>query len=219
MLARVIESNYADAAAGDVRRSTVALGTDYEAAGWGLSATVREETSSASTGSGLGARVVVHGAYSGWSASLFADAQQQAMTVELAVLGPPDLPRDITDLGLAAASPASALRLMRDRTVLVMQHGLAVGELRLDPFRVLGGLDLKWRDPGSRRTEMGVRLAMDELNGLSGTRRALLGNLYASLRVFGDTDLTASYANWSLQQDLSDDDNRSLFRLSVRAPL
>ena len=63
----------------------------------------------------------------------------------------------------------------------------------------------------------GLLLAMDDLQGPTGARRGVLGQVQMSWRLLGETDVTASYANWSLQSEPLRDDSRSLFHLSLRS--
>jgi hypothetical protein len=201
------------------RRGTVSLGTSYEARGVGLSATYRNEENSAAELRGHGGRVALHGTSGGWRASLYADAQQQVTNHELDVQGGADLPRALTDLGMVAARPEEVIRVLREHCALFVQHGVTVGALRLNALRVQGGLDLAWRESGARRLELGIRMARDEVEANGGGRRAFLGRLYTSWRAFGDTDLTASYENWSMQHDLFPEDSDTVIRFGVRTAL
>jgi hypothetical protein len=217
--ADAVDAADAAGAATALRRGTVSVGTAYDLGRVGLSATYRNEETSASAHGGHGGRVALRASHGGWRANLYADAQQQASTLELGLDDRPDLARAISDLGMVVASPDDAVRVLRDHGALFAQHGVTVGTLRLDPLRVQGGIDLAWRDAGARRTELGLRVALDEVHGYVGGRRAVLGNLYASWRMFGDTDLTASYASWSTQRDLSPYDSRTVVRFGLRTAL
>lgn len=218
VLVGVAGSNYADAANPELRKGVTSLGTELSAGGLSLLAVVRDE-STLSTASGHGGRVALRGRQGGWQASLYADAQQQATVIELTGSGAVDLPRELVEAGLVAVSPETVVRVLRDRGPLLAQHGIGLGALRIDPLRVQGGVDLRWRDGGASRTEVGLLLAMDDLQGPSGARRGVLGQVQMSWRLLGETDVTASYANWSLQSEPLRDDSRSLFHLSLRSRL
>ena len=155
----------------------------------------------------------------GLHASVYADAQQQAATLELDTAGRVELSPQLTDLGLVGASPESVVPMYRDRGVLFAQHDIELGTLRVDPLRVQGGVDVKWRDAGPHGAEVGLRLAIDDLQGSNVPRRALLGQVQMSWRVFHETDVTASYASWTLQGDSKDDEDRTVVRLLVRSRL
>jgi hypothetical protein len=215
----VLGTSYAETAGAELRRGVTSLGTELNAGALGLAATYRDESNDASPGSGHGGRVTVRVNQSGFHMSLYADAQQQAATLELDMAGHLELPSQLTDLGLVGAGPESVVQLFRDRGVLLAQHGVELGALRVDPLRVQGGLDVKWRDAGPHGAEVGLRLAIDDLQGTDTTRRALLGQVQMSWRVFRETDLTASYASWTMQGDSSFDDDRTVVRFLVRSKL
>jgi hypothetical protein len=215
----VAGSSYADAASAALRRSSASIGTELRAGLFDITATYRGESSSLAPASGRGGRVSLRSSLGGWQARLYADAQQHAATVELDGAAQPDLPRELVDIGLAGASPEKAVRTLRDANPLLAQHAIELGALRIDPLRVQGGMDLRWRDAGPQRTEFAVLVAMDELQGTDAPRRALLGQLRLSWRMFGETDVSASYSNWSLQADPLQEENGSLFRLSLQSNL
>ena len=203
----------------ELRRGTVALGATYEARGVGMSAVYRNEDNSAAEPRGHGGRLALHGTSGGWRASLYADAQQQVTNLELDVPCGAELPRPLTELGMVAARPEDVSGLLREHGALLVQHGVSVGALRLHALRMQGGLDLTWRESGARRLELGIRVALDEVEADGGERRALLGRLYTSWRAFGATDLTASYENRSMQKDLVPDDSDTVIRFVVRTAL
>ena len=217
VLARVDGAAYSDAATAGYRRGVVTIGTGYDGGGIGVNAAYRNEASPSGESGGHGARVSVRGGTGGWSASAYADVQQQAQELEFVVRDPADLPRDFGDLGLVGIRPEAAVEAIRDRPALFARHGIATGALRIDPLRVQGGVALSWR-PSSSGTEFGLRVAYDELDGSLGPRRAVLGSLYSSWHVLGGVALTASYANWSMR-DGGEPEDRGAFRMSVRAPL
>ena len=219
LLMSVTGSSYAEPTGPELRRGVATVGTEFSAGALGVAAMFRDESSSSSSGSGRGGRLTLRASQGEWHASVYADAQQQAATLELNTPGPLESLQPSMDLGLVGASPERAVQMFRDRSRLLAQQGIELGELRVDPLRVQGGLDLKWRHAGAQRTEVGLRLAMDDLQGTDAPRRALLGHLHMSWRVLDETDLTASYASWMLQSDPQQDDSRSLFLLSVRSRL
>ncbi|MGZ9031088.1 MAG: hypothetical protein ACXW2G_06920 [Burkholderiaceae bacterium] len=217
LLARVDGAAYSDATTAGYRRGVVTLGTGYDGRGIGVNASYRNEASPAGNSGGHGGRVSVRGAMGGLSARAYADVQQRAEELELLVRDPVDLPRDFSDLGLVGTRPEAVVEAIRDRPELITRHGIATGALRIDPLRVQGGVNLSWR-PSASGTEFGVRVAYDELDGSTRPRRAVLGSLYTSWRVFSDVSLTATYANWSMR-DAADPEDRGALWMSVRAPL
>jgi len=219
LLAQMDNSGYSDVGALDMRRAGLSVGTSFDAGPFGAIAVYRTEENSWTAISGRGGRVALRGAHGGWSASVFADVQQQAATIELDIHGLPELPAEMSEVGLVAANPESAMQALRDRPALFAQHGVALGALRIDPLRLQSGIDLQWQDSGSQRTKVGARVTLDDIDAAMGARRAVLGSLYASWRVVGKTDVSASLSNWSIERELYSDGNRSMFRISVRAPL
>lgn len=221
VLARVDGATYSDAGAAAYRRGWVSVGTAFDASGIGITALFRSEASPAAVGTGHGGRVAVRGAAGALRANAFADVQQQAETIALEVHDPATLSRELGEFGLVGMRPEAAVLALRDRPALLHQVGVAPGALRVDPLRVQGGLDVAWR-PAAGATEFGVRVAYDGLDGApgaAGARRAVLGGLYTSWRVFGSADLTASYASWTLWDAVESSDRQGLFRMSLRAPL
>lgn len=210
-------TSYADALHPGLRRGVASLGTELQLGAFHVGATWRDEFNSLADGWGRGGRVTLRHSLGGWQASVFADAQQHAASIELHGYQP-DLPSGLVDLGLAGASPERAVRMLRDRGLLLEQNGIELGALRVDPLRVQGGVDVKWRAAGPRRTEVGLLLAMDDMQGTDDPRRARLGQVRMSWRAFGDADLSASYANWSLQGD-AQAGSQSLFRVWLRSSL
>lgn len=217
LLARVDGATYSDAGAAAYRRGWVTVGTAFDASGIGVTALLRSEASPAAAGIGHGGRLTVRGAVGAVRASAYADIQQHAETIALEVHDPASLARDLGEAGLVGMRPETAVLALRDRPALLHQVGIAAGALRVDPLRVHGGVDVAWR-PATGGAEFGVRVAYDGLDGAV-ARRAVLGGLYTSWRVFGGADLTASYANWTLSDAVESTDRQGLFRMSLRAPL
>jgi hypothetical protein len=202
-----------------LRRGVVSLGADYETAGLGLSAMLRSEENSATGQVGHGGRLTVRGAGDRWSARLSADVQQQAATLDLNVPGVLDVAARVAELGLSAASPEDVLHVLAGNGGGIVQQGVSVGALRVDPLRVQGAFDLAWRPADLEGARFGVRVAVNEFENRGGPQRAYIGRLYGSLRLFGDLDVSASYAGGLLQHELTADEDMTVFHLLVKRPL
>ncbi len=203
----------------ELHRGTVSVGTFYEGRGFGMKAVYRNEENSAAEAGGHGGRLALHGTSGGWRASLYVDAQQQVANLELDVDGGADLPGPLADLGMVAARPEDVMVVLRDHYALFAEHGVTVGPLRLHALRMQGGLDFAWRESSARRLELGLQVALDEVESDGGQHRALLGRLYTSWRAFGATDLTASFENWSMNSDRVPNDSDTVIRFAVRTAL
>ena len=199
-----------------LRRSTVSVGTAYDAPSFGLATLYRYQQTSAASRGGHGGRVSLRGSTGGWRGNLFVDAQQQAPTLDLVLQDRSDLARALAELGIAANNPEDVIRLLRDNAALLAARGVSIGPLRLDPLRVQSGLDVSWRGSGARSTEFGLRLIADKAQGVASERRAFVGTLYANWHVTGATDLSVSYSRWSVRRDGFANDDRGSFQLSLR---
>jgi hypothetical protein len=202
-----------------LRRGVVSLGADYETAGLGLSAMLRSEENAASGQVGHGGRLTLRTAGDRWSARLSADVQQQAATLELNVPGTLDVTARVAELGLSAASPEDVLHILAGNGGGIVQQGVSVGALRVDPLRVQGAFDFAWHPADLEGAQLGVRVAVNEFENRGGPQRAYIGRLYGSLRLFGDLDVSASYASGLLQRDFTADDDMTVIHLLVKRPL
>lgn len=208
-----------DLGAPTLTRAELSLGAAYDARQAGVAALYRYQETSAADGGGHGGRLTLRGARGAWRGRLFVDAQQQAPTLDLVLRGRPDLARAFAELGFVAGTPEEVVRLLRDNAALFAERGVAVGALDLDPLRLQGGLDASWRPAGARRTELGLRLVVDDAQGVVGGRRAYLATLSASRRVFGSTDLLLAYTHWSTERDGEPVDDRGSLEVAVRTGL
>jgi hypothetical protein len=199
-----------------LRRSTVSLGTAYDAPGFGVAALYRYQQTSAANRGGHGGRVSLRGSTGGWRGNLFVDAQQQAPTLDLVLQDRSDLARALAELGIAANNPEDVIRLLRDNAALLTARGVSIGPLRVDPLRVQSGLDVSWRGSGARSLEFGLRLIADEAQAVASERRAFVGTLYANWHVAAATDISVSYSRWSVRRDRFANDDRGSFQLSLR---
>ena len=215
----VSTSSYVDEETADTRLGVATVGTVLRAGPLGVEVKYRDESNSLTSAWGHGGRLTLRAQQAGWRASAYADAQQQAATLPLNASSSAVRAPAMTELGLVGGSPESVVRLFRDRGLVFARGGVDLGALRIDPLRMQGGLDLAWRDEGSQQMEVALQLAVDHLQGTDAPRRALLGQLQMSWRVLRETNLSASYANWSLQGDPTLDDSRTLFRISLRSRL
>ena len=208
-----------DREAATLTRGELSLGTSFDARQAGIAALYRYQETTAASRGGHGGRVTLRGTRGAWRGRLFVDAQQQAPTLDLVLRGRPDLARAFAELGFLAGTPEEVVRLLRDNAALFAERGVAVGQLDLDPLRLQGGLDASWRPPGASRTELGLRLVVDDAQGVVGDRRAYLATLSASRRIFGDTDLLVAYTHWSTERDGLAADDRGSLEVAVRTGL
>lgn len=209
-------SRYRDGEAADLRRHTATLGAAYDLPGFGIAALYRYQATAGAAEAGQGGRLSLRGSHGPWRADLFVDAQQQAPTLDLILQDRPDLARAFAELGLSADSPEELLRLLRDNAALLAERGVGLGELRLNPLRLQGGLNLAWREPGARRTELGLRLLGDDAPGAASEHRTWLGSVYGRWPLGRHTELETSYTRWSAVREGSPADSRDAFQLTLR---
>lgn len=202
--------------AASLRRGTVSLGTAYDTARLGIAALYRYQEISGTSRGGHGGRMTVRGASGAWKANLFVDAQEQSPTLDMMLRERPDLAHAFAELGFVASTPEEMVRLVRDNAALFAEHGVEVGTLNLAPLRLQGGLTASWQGDGPRHPELALRLAVDDTQGVSGGRRAYLGTISASWRIFSATELFVGYTRWVTRRDGSPADERSSFEVAVR---
>ena len=208
-----------DRPASELDRTTLSLGGAWDARSAGVAGVYRWQDVSAAAGAGHGGRLTLRGARSGWRAHLFVDAQEQAPTLDLVLRDRPDLARAFAELGFAAGTPEEVLRLLRDNAPLLAEHGVVVGALELQPLRLQAGFDASWRRSRPRPTEVRLRLVADDAEGVAADRRAYLGTLSVSRRLFADTDLQLAYTRWSSERDGSTGRARDSLEVALRTGL
>jgi hypothetical protein len=180
---------------------------------------LRSEENAATGQVGHGGRLTLRSAGDRWSARLSADVQQQAATLDLNVPGTLDVAARVAELGLLAANPEDVLHILAGNGGGIVQQGVSVGALRVDPLRVQGAFDFAWHPADVEGAQLGVRVAVNEFEKRGGPQRAYIGRLYGSLRLFGDLDVSASYASGLLQRDFTVDDDMTVIHLLVKRPL
>jgi hypothetical protein len=182
-----------------LRRGTLSAGAAYDTPAFGIAAQYRYQHTSAAERGGHGARLSLRAHGVGWRGTAFLDAQQQAPTVDLILQDRSDLARTLAEMGLSAGNPEELVRLLRDNAALFAAAGVGVGELRMSPLRLQGGLDLSYREPERGTWEIGARLLADDLKAVASRRRSFAATLYASWRINRDTEIGAGYSRWSMR--------------------
>ncbi|HEV7914436.1 MAG TPA: carboxypeptidase-like regulatory domain-containing protein [Albitalea sp.] len=210
---------YRDGTAAPLRRSTAALGTAYDLRPFGIAGQYRIQQVSASDRPGHGGQLTMRATPGPWKASLFLDAQQEAPTLDVVLRDRPDLARALDALGIAASTPEDLVRLWRDNAALFAQQGVSVGGLRLDSWRMRGGLELSWRKSASRGLELGLRLALDDARSVAARSRSELGTLQASWRFANDLELSVAYTQSRTQRDGVRADTGRSIQVALRTPL
>jgi hypothetical protein len=219
VIAGMGEGGYRNAGTTSLRRSTISLGTAYDTPAFGIASLYRYQQTSAASSGGHGGRVTMRGTSGAWRTNLFVDAQQQAPTLDLVFRDRPDLARAFAELGIVASTPEDVVRLLRENAALLAAHGVAVGPLNVDALRLQAGSDISWRESGHGNLTLELRMLADERHGLGGGSRSYLGSLYASWRIFRDTELAVSLVRWSSQRDGSTSSIDNSVQVTLRTGL
>jgi hypothetical protein len=202
-----------------LRRGTVSVGTSWEGANLGVNAQYRRQSTSQGGDAGHGGRISIRSQGTGWRATGFIDAQQQAPTMDLVLRDRSEITRAVAELGITAAQPEEVVRQLHDNAALLAANGLAVGPVRLNPLRRQAAVDVSWRGSGPARPEMGLRLLQDKVQGVVGSRQSVVASLYGSWRVTGSTDVGMSYSRWAVRQDGSERLASNSFQFWLRTQL
>lgn len=190
------DSRYLATGSAPVRRHADSAGVAFDDDHFGIALLYRRQTLDGLPGVGEGGRLSLRARGGGWRASLFADAQQQAATLDLLLQQRPDIGLALAELGLAAATPEELLQLLSQHTALLAEHGVAPGPLRLHPLRLQGGLDIMHASQGTRPVELGLRVTADRLEGQGDVRDALLATLYSRWHPTPGLEVDASGSCW-----------------------
>lgn len=208
--------SYESSVSSAVKRGTASIGFDYQSVGFGTSAQYRYQHVSTADRGGHGGRVSFRAGGEAWRASAFVDAQQQALTLDLLARERGDLTRALAELGITARDPEDLLRQVRDNAAALQANGITLGELRLNPLRVVAGFDASWRAASTGAPDLGVRLLAEETRSATRTQRSHIATLYAAWRISRQAEVGVDYTHWSMRRGGLDEENGGSVQLWLR---
>jgi hypothetical protein len=122
----------------------------------------------------------------------FADAQQDAATVDLLFREDPDLARALAELGLSVQTPEDLEALLRNNPALA---GLLQGvSVEIHPWRLQGGGELAWLTRGS---EVRLRVTADRSRTVSRLEQTVIASLTFAQRIGRSVQAMAGISAWS----------------------
>jgi len=157
-----------------------------------------------SRGHSNGFRVAGAFSRSGFRASAFIDRQDDAPTIALFAEQYPELASDLARAGITATSIDDIARLLREGAALASLGITNVPRVELALKRQQTGADLAWR-------ELRLRYVRNDAETVSTRTKTTFTTLTWTHRVFGATDIEASYGMW-----ITDHHHEPTYELAVR---
>ncbi|HSY48783.1 MAG TPA: carboxypeptidase regulatory-like domain-containing protein [Thermoanaerobaculia bacterium] len=179
-----------------IRTIGLPLGVAYDTSAFGLAASYRLLDNSEASRRGDTLRLSAHAGGGPFTASVWAERQRQAPTLDLIFREEPGLELALLRLGISVRTPEDVARALRDNAALI-DLGLITGvNVALTPRRLQAGFNLAWLGSGPRSDHLRLLAVYDHDDGISTTRDNLIATLTYSRRVLTATDLYASYSWW-----------------------
>ncbi len=181
--------------------ATVPVGLSFDAGGLGLSALYRHQRHSLRNEGGHGGRLAARATWSRLQASVYADGQQDAATVDLVFREVPGLERLFTELELDVRSPEELARALRDDPTLAELGYLEGATLDLHPLRLQAGADVVWAPRDRAEQQLRLHAHLDRTQGVARRRGIELASLSYTRRLTGGLSANAGASVWSHDTD------------------
>jgi hypothetical protein len=194
----------AGADASTVRTSTTSirtiglpLGMTYDTSAFGVAASYRLIENSEASRRGDTLRLSAHAGSGLFTASVWAERQRNAPTLDLIFSAEPGLELALLRLGISVRTPADVARALRDNVALIDLGFITGVNVSLTPNRLQAGFNLAWLGSGPRSDHLRLLAIFGHDEGISTTRDNRIATLTYSRRVLSATDLYGSYSGWT----------------------
>ncbi|MDQ3280683.1 MAG: SPOR domain-containing protein [Acidobacteriota bacterium] len=177
------------------RSLTIPAGVRFDFARGGFGALVRYAQSDTNR-AGIGGRLFGRASLGRFSASAYADYQQNAPTLELIFREQPELALALHDLGITATTPADIARALRENAELIELGFIEGVTVDLAPVRTQLGFELAWRGASASRPQLRARFAQSVAESVATRNTSTIASLTYSRRLTEGTDLFAGYSYW-----------------------
>jgi hypothetical protein len=179
-----------------IRTIGLPVSAAYEARRFGMAASYRLLDNSSASRRGDSLRLSGHAGSERLTASVWAERQRQAPTLDLIFSAEPGLELALLRLGIAARSPEDVARALRDNAALIDLGFITGVNVNLTPRRVQAGFNLAWLGSGARSDHLRLLTVYAQDQGISTRNESLIATLSYSRRVLQATDLFGSYSWW-----------------------
>ena len=185
-----------------VESLAVPVGLHVDTPRYAASAIYRYQTNTARNRGGHGGRLSARASSGAWHASTFADAQQEAASVELILRDQPVLAGLLNELGLTATTADDLARLLRENATL-SQLGYTDGAtLSFNPWRAQAGADLGWLPRDGTRRQLRLRVLLDRTRTVGALRDTRSAALSYQRRFGSAVDASLMVSLWSREEPM-----------------
>jgi hypothetical protein len=179
-----------------IRTIGLPVSASYEATRFGMAASYRLLDNSSASRRGDSLRLSGHAGSGRLTASVWAERQRQAPTLDLIFSSEPGLELALLRLGIAAHSPEDVARALRDNAALIDLGFITGVNVNLTPRRVQAGVNLAWLGSGAHSDHLRLLAVYAQDQGISTRNESVIATLSYSRRVLQATDLFGSYSWW-----------------------
>jgi hypothetical protein len=184
------------ASTNSIRTIGLPLGITYDTSAFGVAASYRLIENSDASRRGDTLRFSAHAGSGPFTASVWAERQRNAPTLDLIFSAEPGLELALLRLGISVRTPADVARALRDNAALIDLGFITGVNVSLTPNRLQAGFNLAWLGSGPRSDHLRLLAIFSHDEGISTTRDNGIATLTYSRRVLSATDLYGSYSAW-----------------------
>jgi hypothetical protein len=180
-----------------IRTIGLPFGVAYDTSGFGAAASYRLLDHSDASRHGDALRLSARAGNGPFTASVWAERQRNAPTLELIFSAEPGLELALLRLGISVRTPEDVARALRDNAALIDLGFITGVNVSLTPRRTQAGFNLSWLGSGAGRDHLRLLAVYGHDEGIRTTRDNLIATLNYSRRILATTNVYGSYSWWS----------------------